>query len=473
MRGRLAGWAEKLSVLALAGLLLTLPSWRHRVLLHRAGEPLFFEFRDITLYTNDLCWLGAIGAWLLSRVLRRDPGKLRLGPWFVTVPLLGFCLLAAAGIPVAIDPFYTTYQTGRLLLLFLLYLMLINAPFRQGAVAWPLAAGLLLQATVALPQFLLGRSLGLERLGEVTVQAAWPGAGVVMVGEERWLRAYGLAQHPNMLAGCLMMMLLVVCGYYLLQRGWRRLLLLLALASGTAALLLTFSRASWLGILIGGGLMAVLLLWAARHAQWLPSRAALAQLAVILMALGMVFVLLNWRLLQPRLGLTTQGTEIRSLDARKMQVPAALALIQERPILGVGLGSYPMALYRLARDMIAAYPVYQPVYSVPLLVTAELGAAGGLLWLSLLASPWPALYADRRRLRMTPWWAGLSGALAALAVVNFLDFYVWTSHQGRLALWLVLGLWAREWQGRKARPDRTRHAPQDGVHVGTKIPQKD
>lgn len=450
MRERLAGWMETISVIALAGLLLTLPFWRHRVLFHRPGEPLFFEFRDVTLYTNDLCWLAAIGAWLLSRLLRRDPGRLHLGPWFLSLPLLGFFLLAATSIVFAVDPLYAAYQTGRLLLLFLLYLLLVNAPLRQGLIAWPLAAGLLLQAAVALPQFLLGRSLGLKRLGEVTVQAAWPGASVVMVGEDRWLRAYGLTQHPNMLAGCLMVLLLVVCGYYLPQREWRRLLLLLALALGTVALLLTFSRAAWLGTLIGGVVLAGLLLWAVRRAQWALDHASVVLLAVTLVVIGTVFVLLNWRLLQPRLGLTTQGTEIRSLDARKMQVPAAWALIQERPVLGVGLGNYPIALYRLARDKIAAYPVYQPVYSVPLLVTAELGAAGGLFWLWLLASPWLALYADRRRLRMMPWWAGLSGALAALAVVSFLDFYIWTSHQGRLALWLVLGLWAREWQSRNA-----------------------
>ena len=42
-------------------------------------------------------------------------------------------------------------------------------------------------------------------------------------------------------------------------------------------------------------------------------------------------------------------------------------------------------------------------------------------------------------------WAGVSGALLALLAVSFADFYVWSSHQGQLALWLVLGLWAKEW----------------------------
>ncbi|MGC9333702.1 MAG: O-antigen ligase family protein [Anaerolineae bacterium] len=445
MRERLALWAERLSIVGLAVLLATLPFWRHRVLVHRPGDPVFFEFRDVTLYTNDLAWFGAISAWLLSRLLHQAPGKMRLGPWFITGPLVGFIVLGFLGTPLAIDPLYAGYQALRLLLLLALYLLLMNLPLSRGAVAWSMAAGLVIQAVFAVPQFVLGQSLGLKRLGEVTVKAAWPGASVVMVGEQRWLRAYGLAQHPNLLAGCLVAMLLVIIGYYLAQPRGRRLLLLVTLALGFGALLLTFSRAGWAGMFLGSGALVVLLAWAWRSGQGSPHWAGFGLLAVVLVLIAVGFVALNWPLLQPRLGLTTQGTEIRSVEARLMQVPAAMTLIGKRPVLGVGLGNYPTALYRLARDTVAAYPVYQPVYSVPLLVAAELGLLGGLLWLLLLPAPWLGLWARRRGVRMTAWWAGVNGALLALTAVSFADFYVWSSHQGQLTLWLVLGLWAREW----------------------------
>jgi putative inorganic carbon (HCO3(-)) transporter len=448
-RERVACWLEKLSLWALAGLLVTLPLWRHRVLLHRAPEAVFFEFHDIILYTIDLLWWGAVGLWLLSRLLTPAPGKVSLGPWFLAAPLVGFLVLSTVGIPFAVDPLYAAYQTLRLLLLMALYLLLINAPLTPGAIAWPLATAMVLQAIVALPQFVQGSSIGLRRLGEITVNAAWSGASVVMVGEQRWLRAYGLTQHPNLLAGCLMAMLLVVGGYYLMQRGWKRLLLVAVLGLGLAALLLTFSRAAWLGVLLGSSAALFLLLWAWRRRQWSPNWAAIGLLVAVLSIVVMGFVGVNWRLLQPRLGLASQGTEIRSVESRAIQVPAAGALIQMRPVSGVGLGNYPTALYLLAREMVAAYPVYQPVYIVVLLVTAELGILGGMLWLSLVSLPWLNLWLRRLQVLITPWWAGLSGALVALTVVSFFDFYVWTSHQGRLVLWLVLGLWAREWQTAK------------------------
>jgi len=457
-RERVAHWLETLSLWALAGLLLTLPFWRHRVLLHRGPEAVFFEFHDITLYSNDLLWWGAVGLWLLSRLVTTRPSQARLGPWFLTAPLVGFLVLSAVGIPFAVDPLYAAYQTFRLLLLLALYLMLVNAPLTPGAISWPLAAAMVLQAVVALPQFFSGSSMGLKRLGEITVTAAWPGASVVMVGEQRWLRAYGLTQHPNLLAGCLMTMLLVVGGYYLMQRGWKRLLLLVTLGLGLAALLLTFSRAAWLGLLLGSGLALLLLLWAWRRNQWSPNWVAIGLLVTVLSFIVLSFIAANWQLLQPRLGLTSQGTEIRSVESRAIQGPAAGALIQMRPVLGVGLGNYPTALYSLAREMVAAYPVYQPVYNVALLVTAELGILGGILWLSLVLLPWLNLWLRRVQVQITPWWSVLSGAFLALTAVSFFDFYVWTSHQGRLVFWLVLGLWAREWQQRGAK-DVTSQAP--------------
>jgi putative inorganic carbon (HCO3(-)) transporter len=384
--------------------------------------------------------------WLLSRLVTPTPGKVSLGPWFLTAPLVGFLVLSTVGIPFAVDPVYAAYQTLRLLLLLALYLLLINASLTPGAIAWPLAIAMVLQAVVALPQFVSGSSVGLARLGEITVKAAWPGASVVMVGEQRWLRVYGLTQHPNLLAGCLMTMLLVVGGFYLTQRGWKRLLLVVALSLGFVALLLTFSRAAWLGLILGSGAALLLLLWAWRREQWVPNWAAIGLLVAVLSLIVLGFVVVNWQLLQPRLGLTSQGTEIRSVESRAIQVPAAVALIQKHPVLGVGLGNYPTALYSQVREMVAAYPVYQPVYNVALLVMAELGIPGGALWLSLISLPWLNLWLRRMQVQITPWWSSLGGAFLALIAVSFFDFYVWTSHQGRLLFWLVLGLWAREWQ---------------------------
>ena len=445
MRERVTRWMQTLSLWGLMALGITLPLWRHRVFLHRSPEPVFYEFHDIILYATDILWWGAVGAWLLSRLLDRAPTRFRWGPWFLFGPLAGLVLLSAIGIPFAVDSFYAGYQTVRLALLMLLYLMVVNLPWSPGHIAWPFAVGMAVQAAIALPQFALGRSLGLAELGEVTIKAGWPGASVVMVGEQRWLRAYGLTQHPNLLGGCLMAMILIVTGYYLQRSGWLRLPLLVALGLGSGALLLTFSRAAWLGAILGGVTLVVLLLWALRHRRWTPNWSSIRLLALLFVAIGILFALRYWPLLQPRLGLVSQGVEIRSVEERTNEVEAVRALIEMRPWQGVGLGNFPTALYELARETVAAYPIYQPVHNVLLLSTTELGVLGGALWLGLLVAPWLAFWFKRRQLSMGPWWAGLNGALAGLYAVSFFDHYPWSSHQGRLLLWLVWGLWAREW----------------------------
>jgi O-antigen ligase len=445
-RGQVARWLERSSAWALGALLATLPFWRHRVLLHRPLDPVFFEFRDITLYTNDLFWWGAVAAWLLSRIVQRGRSRLRAGPWFVFGPLIGFLALSLAGMPLAVDPPYAAYQAARFVPLLALYLMLVNVRLTPGTIAWPLAMGMVVQAVVAMPQFALGRTLGLQRLGEVMANATWSGSSVVKVGQESFLRAYGFAQHPNLLAGCLMAMLLIVSGYYLAQEGWKRLLLLAALGAGCVALLLTFSRAAWLGTLLGGVVALALLRreTQVRTLSFTPSTFRL--LGVVVVAVSVSFVALNGPLVQSRFDLATQPTEVQSVEMRRMQVPAAVALIRMRPLLGVGLGNYATALYTLAPDQVTPDRICQPVFAVPLLVTAELGILGGVLWLVLIAAPWPALWRRCSQTPVTPWWAGLSAALLALAVVSFFDFYLWTSHQGPLVLWIVLGLWGREWE---------------------------
>jgi hypothetical protein len=445
LRDRLAQAAQTLSTWTLAGLLVTLPFWRHRVLIHRPGTPIFFEFLDITLYSNDLLWLATLGTWLVSWALSRRPRSFRLGPWYLLGPLAGLLVLSLAGIPMAVDPVVAGYQVIRHLLLLALYLQLVNMHLSPSTVAWSFAAAAVVQAVVAIPQFLLGHSLGLKRLGEITVEAAWPGASVVMVGTARWLRAYGLTQHPNLLGGCMMVILLVMAGYYFAQATWHRFLMLGAMGLALATLLLTFSRAAWLGTLLGGLVLTGLLLSAYRRGAWAVPRSSVTLLAAVSFGVVLTFGVLNWPLLQPRLGLTSQGVEIRSVDARKMQVGAALTLIQMRPGLGAGLGNYPIALYRLAPETVSEYPVYQPVYNVLLLSTAELGLGGGLLWFALVLTPWLALWIRRRALQIRPWWAGLSGAMAGLTVVSLLDYYPWASHQGTLFLWIIWGLWAREW----------------------------
>src|SRR4029077_20281455 len=81
---------------------------------------------------------------------------------------------------------------------------------------------------------------------------------------------------------------------------------------------------------------------------------------------------------------------------------------------------------------------YQPAHVVVLDAAAETGVVGLLCYLDLLISPWVAL--ARIRARSTPWLAGTSAALAAVAVIGLFDFYTWAPTAGRTRAWILLGL---------------------------------
>jgi hypothetical protein len=435
-------------------LLVVLPWWRNRVWVHRQPYEIHFALNDFITYTSDYALLALLivgWAWLLIRGRR-----LSLGPWFVTGPLATMLVLSATSAAWAVDSPYALYQALRQLVLLAFFLLLVNLPEGRALSRRWLSAGIassvIVQAVVGLLQVWRGRSLGLTRLGELTLNPEWSGISVVMRGETRWLRAYGLTQHPNLLGGVLAGLLLVLVGAYVDRVRFHRMapLLLVPYALGLGTLLMTFSRGAWMAAAVGG-LTLLATVW---RSSWRPNRdmaRAMLSLVALTLGIGVLFAATQWSLLQPRLGLTYQGAEERSVDERSTLIAGARALRQLRPVLGVGAGGFSTALYRLAPESIAAYPVYQPVHNVLMLLATEVGAPGAILWILLILAPVVAVWI-RPVPESTGWLAGLTGVLVVLFTAGWHEAYPWRSQQGALLLWLTLGLWARAWSsGRRGR----------------------
>lgn len=182
----------------------------------------------------------------------RDSGSrpLSMGPAALAIPMVGLVVLGLITAPFSIDPGQSLSSSLCHVQLLALYLVAVNCAVDRRAIAAGLALGAVLQAVVGWPQFLLGHSLGLGTLGEYTVDAASPGVSVVMMGQMRLLRAYGLTEHPNQLGGYLVFSIPVILGGLLYSTQGRHFRSLLSTAAVIAlsALLVTFSRASWLGL---------------------------------------------------------------------------------------------------------------------------------------------------------------------------------------------------------------------------------
>ena len=439
-------WFRRQSVMALPGALaalaLTLPAWRYRVLWHLNLEEIFFELHDVILYVSDLLVLLAIAIWWMTPYRRRIR---RLPRWLVGA-LGGLALVATLSALWTPLGWLALYQAARLWLLFGLFLVVATASEARLALAWGLLISGAIQASIGLAQFALQRTLDLTDLGELVMRPEWSGASVVTVGGIPTLRAYGLTQHPNLLGGYLMVAVLIGGGLALAQRTprWQTIAAISLTGVSFAGLLVAFSRAAWLGLAIGG-LVALGLLARPAVRVRVGWRAAVAMM-VVLSAVGIVFLMTQWPLLRPRLGLSVEGVEIRSVDERSGLEAGAWTLIREHPWLGVGYGNFSIALWQRNPPGLEAYPIFQPVHRVPLLVLAELGLPGAALWLILALGPWVTIWRRRKT------WPGpdvpaalvvaTAGAIAALTVVSWFDFYPWFSQQGRLLMWILWGLWA-------------------------------
>ena len=352
-----------------------------------AGLPL------VTRSGLSLLILAAGLLWVLW-ALRTPAGG--LGPingWLLMV--LGLAVVATGCSPVPVAAFKGLLKLVSYLGVYaLMRQLLATAPQWWNRIVAALLAGQLLSAVLAIRQL----------YGDTSELARWADPNSVADGT---IRVYGPLENPNLLAGYLIPILPIALVALLRWRTWpQRLFAGSALVLGAMALVLSYSRGGWLGMLAAlGGLVLLLVLrqtrqWPTLWRRLFPLLLLVAAAAVLVVAVTQV------EPLRIRLLSLMAGREDSSNNFRINVWLAAIDMIQARPWLGIGPGNTAFNLI---------YPLYQQpkfnalsAYSVPLELLVEGGvpyllAALGLLIASLRAglaqlkgeSPWalPALAA--------------------------------------------------------------------------------
>ncbi|MBM3187155.1 MAG: O-antigen ligase family protein [Chloroflexi bacterium] len=389
--------------------------------------------------------------WLLARALRRDL-RPRLGPAHIAIPVLGFGALILARIwPI---------HSVRTAFVAVVAVLLLWASYLYAAQDWPhrwlvgcLAAVLAVQGAVATLQFLRQSSVGLYWLGERHVTAAGQGISVVESAGRRWLRAYGLTLHPNILGGHLSLSLLVCLGVAIGR--WRprrdvwvcRSLLWVAMALGLLGLFFSFSRSAWLGTAVGLLYFALVTRlwqrvdWRSPRARRMAMFAAVASIVLLGILLGRYGGLLVTRFLQ-----TDAPLEQASVRERLTDIGLAWGLVRDVPLLGVGPGYYEAALWASVGNKLGpGYPGFRIVHNIYLRAAAELGIPGGLLCIALTLSPVLAAARSARRGALRPDIAGLAAAFVASAIIGLFDSYLYipVTWWPPVLIGMLSGSWAR------------------------------
>jgi len=179
---------------------------------------------------------------------------------------------------------------------------------------------------------------------------------------------------------------------------------------GLIALVLTYSRGAWMGMVASLGLMALLL--ALRQTRgWPPLwRRLFPLLLVVLGSAALVVMVTQVEPLRVRVLSLVAGREDSSNNFRINVWLAALKMVEARPWLGIGPGNTAFNLI---------YPLFQQpkfnalsAYSIPLEIAVEAGIPGLIVLLGLVIS---AVRTGLRQIRGEG--TQVLPALAALAMV--------------------------------------------------------
>lgn len=332
--------------------------------------------------------------WLLWALRCRPSGLQPIHRWMLLI--LGIALVATGFSPVP-----TAAAKGLLKLLSYLGVYALMRQLLASAPAWwdrivaALLAGELVTSVIGLRQL----------YGDTSELARWADPNSVADGT---VRIYSTLENPNLLAGYLLVVLpLALAAVLRWRQPARRLFALAALALGLAALVLTYSRGAWMGLVAAAAVVGLLL--ALRFTQrWPPLWRRLMPLLLLGGGAALLAVLV-WQVepLRVRVLSLLAGRGDSSNNFRINVWLAALDMIQARPWIGIGPGND-------AFNQI--YPLYQQpkfnalsAYSIPLELAVEAGLPGllagiGLVWSTLAAA-------------LGQWRAGGSAALPALATI--------------------------------------------------------
>ncbi len=252
------------------------------ILLPHTISPIYADYTNLLVFPSDPFLVAALVLWAVSLILQ--PRRISYQPLGLTLPLAALTLISMLSTAFSADRLISAYQSVRLLLLAGLYLVVLNEIRTLAWVIVPTALMVSSQSIVGILQVLRQHSLGLPWLNELALDPSWNGVSVVINGAARSLRAYGLTDHPNILGGLLAIGLILMVTWYLResQEHWRPLAGGL-FGLGSIALLVTFSRSAYLGLLAGLLLIAGWL-WFSHRRQAFTWLVALGAGSLLLLA---------------------------------------------------------------------------------------------------------------------------------------------------------------------------------------------
>lgn len=371
---------------------------------------LSIDYLAPTLYLTDILVVAILISWWWQAKNRFKIYDLRFmiqRHWWVGTVFV-FLLVNAF---LATNREVAFYKLIKILEFTFLGLYIVKERFTLDSLRYPLSGAVIYSSLIAIAQFIKQGTIGgvFWWLGERSFNLITPGIAKAIVRGRLVLRPYATFPHPNVLAGFILVSLILI-GINK-ERGWRKILKWAAQILGSIAILLSFSRATWL-IGLSAGLVLV--------RDWKKKRDIIVGLVVFLVLIGGVFY---------RFALPLSGQE--AIIQRFSLAQIAIEMIKASPLAGVGLNNFIPQLPNYWQQFGMTYWL-QPVHNIFLLVAAEAGLIGLVIFLWILVLTFKRLVTTNRWLLVT--------VLSVILGLGLFDHYWFTLQQTQLLLSVVFGL---------------------------------
>lgn len=383
------------------------------------------NYLSLSVYATDILVLFLLALGLMAQGRQKrwgDFSLLRISAphfWFWCLVVVSWCsVIFASNHVLAVQRSMWIMLGGGLA-----WLMSRNADqFRQ--IHWFLV-GVTVSALVGIAQFVFQYAPASKWLGLASHDPAAGGSSVVEItntfGQNiRWLRAYGMMDHPNVF-GVVMGIGMFLALHVLLNEKERftkreRLGQHVVLITSSMGVLVSLSRAA-----IGGVAVALVVALAALFYRK-QQRMVFRTLKMLVMPLVFCGVLLLAYPQQFMVRSDAQGRlEAKSIAERKISFDESRAMIREDFLWGVGAGNYVEKL--VTENPGLASWLYQPVHNVFLLLWAELGLFGILTGIGLAGATIARAYKTS---------IFLLAACITLVPAILLDHWLYDLHVGML-----------------------------------------
>jgi O-antigen ligase len=404
----------------------------------------FFYFNDINiiaLYASDLVVILMLVALFIRLFVLRESKNIEKKEFkSIYYLIMGFILISmffTTFSPRGMITKFNIYEFIKLFELFIvfLYFSTLNISLYKNWILKSFTISGLIQALIAIIQFVKQGSLGLKILGENVISTSIPGIAKIDTKLGKLIRPYGTFFHPNQLAAflcvaCATSIILLLTG--LKDKVPRKQIFFYSLSTTLMILaeILTFSRAGIIALITN--LALIFILSFKLYKNQLGTFKKTAALIIIAFILGFFSIS---PYISSRLTITDQSSVSRIYYDK-----LGLKIFAQNPLIGVGLGNIMPAMRKLG-NFSHAWDI-QPPHNYFIIVACETGILGLLLIIIIFGK---LLWENVKKN-----WIGdniqilfniflISSFIAMLFLMQF-DHYFYTLQQTQLLLWAMLGI---------------------------------